>query len=53
MSEYADDLIPERLEALIVEGVESGEPTDMTRQDWVDIRAEGLQLLETRNAQTA
>ena len=32
----------EALETLIVEGLDSGAPTEMTAQDWEDIRREGL-----------
>ena len=31
-----------RLEELIVEGLESGPATEMTTEDWEDIRREGL-----------
>ena len=31
-----------RLEELIVEGLESGPATEMTAEDWEDIRQEGL-----------
>ena len=32
----------ERLESLIIEGLDSGPAIDMTAQDWEDIRREGL-----------
>jgi antitoxin ParD1/3/4 len=59
VSEYIGDLIrddekrktQDRLEALLMEGVQSGEPTEMTRQDWDDIRREALQQFQTRKAQ--
>jgi antitoxin ParD1/3/4 len=59
VSEYIRDLIrddekrkaQDRLEALLMEGVQSGEPTEMTRQDWDDIRREALQQFQTRKAQ--
>lgn len=58
VSEYVRDLIrddekrkaQERLEALLIEGVQSGEATEMTPQDWSDIRAEALRQLEARKA---
>ena len=28
----------EKLETLLMEGIQSGEPTEMTRKDWTDIR---------------
>jgi len=56
VSEYVRDLIrddekrkaQEKLEALLVEGIQSGEATEMTRQDWSDIRMEALRLFEAR-----
>ena len=56
VSEYVRDLIrddekrkaQDRLEALLMEGIQSGEATEMTRQDWSDIRAEALRQLEAR-----
>ncbi len=33
-----------------MEGIQSGEPTQMTRQDWSDIRAEALKQFEARKA---
>ena len=58
VSEYVRDLIrddekrkaQDRLEALLMEGIQSGEATEMTRQDWSDIRAEALRRLEARKA---
>ena len=58
VSEYVRDLIrddekrkaQEKLEALLVEGIQSGEATEMTRQDWSDIRTEALKRFETRKA---
>jgi antitoxin ParD1/3/4 len=38
------------LEVLLVEGLESGEATEMTATDWEDIRMEGLRLLEERRS---
>jgi antitoxin ParD1/3/4 len=56
VSEYVRDLIredekrkaQERLEALLLEGLRSGEPTKMTRQDWDEIRQEALKRVEAR-----
>ncbi|MBI4902810.1 MAG: type II toxin-antitoxin system ParD family antitoxin [Acidobacteria bacterium] len=58
VSEYVRDLIrddekrkvQEKLEALLVEGIQSGEATEMTRQDWSDIRSEALKRFEARKA---
>jgi len=58
VSEYVRDLIrgderkraQEKLEALLAEGLQSGEPTGMTKQDWVDIRREALQVYKARKA---
>jgi hypothetical protein len=41
----------EKLEAMLTEGVWSGEPTEMTRQDWADIRREALKAV--RGAQVS
>lgn len=56
VSEYVRELIRDdekhkaqaKLEALLLEGVRSGPPTEMTRQDWEDIRREALGRLEPR-----
>jgi antitoxin ParD1/3/4 len=40
----------ERLEALLIEGLESDEPVDMTKQDWEDIRSEALARLKQRRS---
>ena len=62
VSEYVRDLVrddekrktQERLEALLMEGIQSGEPSEMTRQDWDDIRREALKRFEARKSrQTA
>lgn len=58
VSEYVRDLIlddekrraQERLEASLMEGIESGEATDFTEQDWEDIREEALRELEARQS---
>ena len=60
VSEYVRELIrddekrkaQEKLEALLIEGLESGEATEMTPQDWADIRAEALKQFEARKART-
>jgi len=31
-----------------MEGIQSGEPTEMTRKDWTDIRHEALKQFEAR-----
>jgi len=56
VSEYVRDLIrddekskaQEKLETLLMEGIQSGEPTEMTRKDWTDIRQEPLKQFEAR-----
>ena len=40
----------ERLEALLLEALDSGEPTEMTPDDWEQIRQEGLARLHARRA---
>jgi antitoxin ParD1/3/4 len=58
VSEYVGDLIrdderrkvQEKLEALLLEGLAGGEATEMTRQDWSEIRAEGLKEFGARKA---
>lgn len=39
-----------RLEALLVEGLNSGEATPMTEDDWTDIRREVRERVTARNA---
>jgi antitoxin ParD1/3/4 len=59
VSEYIRDLIrddekrkaQDRLESLLMEGIQSGEPTEMTRQDWDDIRREALKQFQARQSQ--
>lgn len=59
VSEYVRDLIRadekrrahERLESLLLEGLESGAPTEMTRQDWDEIRREAVRQFEARRVQ--
>jgi antitoxin ParD1/3/4 len=58
VSEYVRDLIrddekrkaQEKLEALLVEGIQISKPTEMTRQDWDDIRREALKQFEARKS---
>jgi antitoxin ParD1/3/4 len=55
VSEYIRELIrddekrksQERLEQMLLEGL-AGESTEMTRQDWNDIRSEALSVLRGR-----
>jgi antitoxin ParD1/3/4 len=56
VSEYVRGLIradekckaQEKLEAMLMEGIQSGQPTEMTRQDWADIRQEAVRQFEAR-----
>jgi antitoxin ParD1/3/4 len=58
VSEYVRDLIrddekrkaQEKLEAMLMEGIQSSEPTEMTRQDWADIRQEAVKQFEARKS---
>jgi len=58
VSEYVRDLIrddekrkaQEKLEALLMEGIQSGAPSEMTKQDWKDIRTEALKQFEARKS---
>jgi antitoxin ParD1/3/4 len=58
VSEYVRDLIrgdekrkaQEKLETLLMEGIQSGEPTEMTRQDWDEIRREAVKQFEGRKS---
>jgi antitoxin ParD1/3/4 len=58
VSEYVRDLIrndekckaQEKLEGMLMEGIHSGAPTEMTRQDWADIRQEALKQMEARKS---
>jgi hypothetical protein len=36
----------EKLEALLLEGLKSSEPTEMTSDDWLQVRMEALEILE-------
>ena len=59
VSEYVRDLIrndekrkaQDKLEALLMEGLQSSGPTEMTRQDWDDIRREALKQFQARKSQ--
>jgi antitoxin ParD1/3/4 len=61
VSEYVRELIrddekrkaPEKLEVLLVEGTRSGDSTEMTRQDWNEIRAEAVRQFESRKSRKA
>jgi antitoxin ParD1/3/4 len=58
VSEYIRELIRDdekrkaqgRLEALLLEGVQSNGPTEMTRQDWDEVRKEALKQFEARRS---
>jgi antitoxin ParD1/3/4 len=58
VSEYVRDLIrddekrkaQEKLETLLMEGIQSSEPTEMTRQDWDEIRREAVKQFERRKS---
>jgi len=58
VSEYVRDLIRDdekrkaqnKLETLLMEGIQSGEPTEMTRADWAEIRNEALKQFESRKS---
>jgi antitoxin ParD1/3/4 len=58
VSEYVRELIRdderrkahEKLEAMLMEGLESGNATDMTPADWADIRREAVKQLEARKS---
>jgi len=41
----------EKLEALLMEGIQSGEPIEMRREDWEDIRREAVKQFEARKSQ--
>ena len=40
----------EQLEALLVEGLESGKPTEMTDEEWNEIRRESFARLKARKS---
>ena len=58
VSEYIRDLIrddekrktQDKLEALLMEGIRSSDPTEMTRQDWDEIRREALKQFQARKS---
>jgi hypothetical protein len=43
----------ERIEALLIEGLDSGPSTPMTPQDWDDLELEGQRLIAARKAHRA
>lgn len=57
-SEYVCDLVEEaldrkneeRLEKLLLEGLDSGLATPMTREDWDEIRQRGLERIQRKQA---
>jgi antitoxin ParD1/3/4 len=57
-SEYVRELIrdderrkaQEKLEALLMEGLESGKPSEMTRKDWAEIRREAVKQFQSRKS---
>lgn len=56
VSEYVRDLIrgderrraQEKLETMLMEGLQSGQPTEMTHEDWAEIRREAVKQVESR-----
>jgi antitoxin ParD1/3/4 len=40
----------EKLESLLMEGIQSGQPTEMTREDWSEIRRGALKQFEARKS---
>lgn len=58
VSEYVRELIredekrkaQERLEAMLMEGIQSSAPTEMTRKDWEEIRKEAVKQFEVRKS---
>jgi len=58
VSEYVRDLIrddekrkaQDKLEALLLEGIQGSESSDMTRQDWDEMRREALTQFEARRS---
>jgi antitoxin ParD1/3/4 len=61
VSEYVRDLIrddekrktQEKLELLLMEGIESGPATELTRADWDEIRREAAKEFEARKLRNA
>jgi len=58
VSEYVRELIrnderrrsQDKLEAMLLEGIQSGESSEMTREDWADIRRKAVKQLEARKS---
>jgi antitoxin ParD1/3/4 len=58
VSEYVRELIredekrkaQERLESMLMEGMKSGSPSEMSRKDWDDIRKEAVKQFEARKS---
>ena len=58
VSEYVRELVrqdekhraQQKLESLLLEGLRSGAPAEMTRRDWDDIRREALARIKVREA---
>lgn len=57
-SEYVRELIrdderrraQEKLEALLMEGLQSGRPSEVTKKDWAEIRREAVKQFESRKS---
>jgi putative addiction module CopG family antidote len=45
-----DEQFPTRLEALLEEAEDSGEPTEMTSEDWDDIERDAMEVLNSGKA---
>ncbi len=58
VSEYVRGLIrdderrksQEKLESLLMEGIQSSKPSELTREDWGEIRREALKQFDARRA---
>ena len=58
VSEYVRDLIredekrkvQEKLETILMDGIHGGGPTELTAQDWAEIRQEAMKRLEARRS---
>lgn len=58
VSEYVRDLIRDdatcktrdKLQALLMESIQSGQPNEMSRQDWDDLRREAIMQFEARKS---
>lgn len=44
----SEQIAQKELEMLLLEGIQSSESTDMTQQDWLEIRAEALKQYQER-----